>query len=211
MVVLEGRLSQEALEVDSEAEEMGEAEGSKAVGTEEVGTTGGTQSLAMEVDEEGEDEVVVVEEVKRGETRKWALSSLPKSSRKRVQAGTATQTLVGSQVKGSSRQGSQVGMGTVVSMANLCWRCVKHKMVCIVLSGGAQCENCQAKHYGCSLVPPKEVMGGKGGLSGSQKVKVAEGSQQAKGAAGNQTKGWARKAQKTIMLGKSKPSKCRHH
>ena len=66
MVVLEGRLSQEALEVDLEAEEMGEAEGSEAVGTEEVGTTGGTQSLAMEVDEEGEDEVVVVEEVKRG-------------------------------------------------------------------------------------------------------------------------------------------------
>ena len=40
MVVLEGRLSQEALEVDSEAEEMGEAEESEAVGTEEVGTTG---------------------------------------------------------------------------------------------------------------------------------------------------------------------------
>ena len=62
--VLEGRLSQEALEVNLEVEEMGEAEGSEAVGTEYVGTTGGTQSLAMEVDEEGEDEVVVVEEVK---------------------------------------------------------------------------------------------------------------------------------------------------
>ena len=64
--VLEGQLSQEALEVDSEAEEMGESEGSEAVGMEEVGTTGGTQSSAMEVDKEGEDEVVVVEEVKRG-------------------------------------------------------------------------------------------------------------------------------------------------
>ena len=63
-VVLEGRMSQAELEIDSEAEEMGEAEGSEAVGTEEVGTTGGTQSLAMEVDEEGEDEVVVVEEAK---------------------------------------------------------------------------------------------------------------------------------------------------
>ena len=63
-VVLEGRLSQEALEVDSEAEEMGEAEESEAVRTEEVGMTGGTQSLAMEVDKEGEDEVVVIEEVK---------------------------------------------------------------------------------------------------------------------------------------------------
>ena len=82
--VLEGRLSQEALEVDSEAEEMGEAEESEAIGTEEVGTIGGTQSSAMEVDEEGEDEVVVVEEVKRGETRKQVPLSPPKSSRKRV-------------------------------------------------------------------------------------------------------------------------------
>ena len=83
MAVLEGRLSQEALEVDSEAEEMGEAEGSKAVRMEEVGMTGGTQSSAMEVDEEGEDEVVVLE-VKQGEKRKWAPLSPPKSSRKRV-------------------------------------------------------------------------------------------------------------------------------
>ena len=64
MAVLEGRLSQEALEVDSEAEEMGDPEGSEAVGMEEFGTTGGTQSSAMEVDEEGEDEAVVVEEAK---------------------------------------------------------------------------------------------------------------------------------------------------
>ena len=82
--VLEGWLSQEALEVDSEVEEMGEAEESEAVGMEEFGATGGTQSSAMEVDEEGEDEVVTVEEVKRGETRKRALSLPPKSSRKRV-------------------------------------------------------------------------------------------------------------------------------
>ena len=57
-------MDQAELEVDSEAEEMVEAEGSEAIGTEEYGTTGGTQSSAMEVDEEGEDEVVVVEEVK---------------------------------------------------------------------------------------------------------------------------------------------------
>ena len=84
MVVLEGRMRQAELEIDSEAEEMGEAEGSEAVGTEEVGMTGGTQSSAMEVDEEGEDEVVVVEEAKQGETRKRVPLSLPKSSRKRV-------------------------------------------------------------------------------------------------------------------------------
>ena len=61
MAVLEGWLTQVELEADLEAEEMGEAEGSEAIGTEEVGTTGGTQLSAMEVDEEGEDEVVVVE------------------------------------------------------------------------------------------------------------------------------------------------------
>ena len=61
MAVLEGRMSQAELEVDLEAEEMAEAEGSEAVRMEDVGTTGGTQLSAMEVDEEGEDEVVVVE------------------------------------------------------------------------------------------------------------------------------------------------------
>ena len=202
-------MSQEALEVDSEAEEMGEAEESEAIGMEEVGTTGGTQLSAMEVDEEEEDEVVVVEEVKRGEMRKWAPSSPPKSSRKRVRAGMVTQTLAGSQAKGGLVQGSQAGMGTAVSTANPCWRCVRHKTVCIVPSGGAQCENCRVKHYGCSLVLPKEVVGGKGGASGSQKGKTVEVSQQVKGAMGSQTKGRARKAQKPITLGKSEPSKCR--
>ena len=64
MAVLEGWMSQVELEIDSEVEEMVEAEGSEAIGTEEFGTMGGTQLLAMEVDEEGEDEVVVVEEAK---------------------------------------------------------------------------------------------------------------------------------------------------
>ena len=67
-----------------------------------------------------------------------------------------------------------------------------------MLSSRAQCENCQAKHYGCSLVLPKEVMGGKGGLSGSQQTKVV---------AGSRTKGVMRKARKTITLGKSLPIK----
>ena len=149
----------------------------------------------MEVDEEGEDEVVVVEEAKQGEMRKQASSSLPKSSRKRVRAGTVTQTLVGSQVKGSSVQGSQAGVGTAVSPANPCWRCVRHKTVCIMPSGRARCENCWVKHYRCSLVPLKEVMGGKGGASGSQKAKTVEGSQM---------KGMLRKARKALTLGKSK-------
>ena len=206
MAVLEGWMSQAELEMDSEAEEMGEAEGSEAVGMEDVGMTGGTQSSAMEVDvegEEGEDEVVVVE-IQRGETRKRAPSSLPKSSRKRVQARTATQTPAGSQVKGSSVQGSQVGVGvgTAVSTVNPCWRCVKHKAVCIVPSGRARCENCRVKHYGCSLVPPKEVMGAKGGPLGSQQVKAVVGSQ---------TKGMSRKARKALTLGKSKPVSIHRH
>ena len=65
-VVLEGRMNQAELEIDSEAEEMVEAEGSEAIGMEEFGTTGATQSSAMEVDEEGEDEVVVIEEANEG-------------------------------------------------------------------------------------------------------------------------------------------------
>ena len=77
-------MSQAELKIDLEVEEMVEAEGSEAIETEEFGTTGGTQSSAMEVDEEGEDEVVVVEEAKRGEMRKRAPSLPPKSSRKRV-------------------------------------------------------------------------------------------------------------------------------
>ena len=107
----------------------------------------------------------------------------------------------GSQAKGGSVQGSQAGMGTVGSTGGLCWRCIRHGVQCIVLSRGARCENCQAKHYGCSLVPPKEVVGGKGGPSGSQKAKVAEGSQQ--------TKGRVQKARKAITLGKFSLSKCR--
>ena len=78
-----------------------------------------------------------------------------------------------------------MGLGSAGSMGKLCWRCVKHKTECIMLSSRARCEICQVKHYGCSLVLPKEVMGGKGGPLGPQ---------QAKGVVGSQTKGQARKA-----------------
>ena len=64
MEVLEGQLTQVALGIDSEAEEMGEAEESEAIRMEDLGTMGGTQSLAMEVEKEEEEEAVVVEEVK---------------------------------------------------------------------------------------------------------------------------------------------------
>ena len=54
------------------------------------------------------------------------------------------------------------------------------------------------KHYGCLLVLPKESGGGRGGALRSQKAKAAEGSKM---------KGQARKAQRTITLGKSIPIK----
>ena len=79
---------------------------------------------------------------------------------------------------------------------------MKHKVVCIVPSSGAWCENCWVKHYGCSLVPPKEVMGGKGGPLGSQ---------QAKAVVGSQMKGMLRKARKALTLGKSKSISIHHH
>ena len=60
-----------------------EGEESEVVGTEDVGVTGGTQSSAMEVNEE-EEEVRVVGEVKQGEMQKWAPLSPPKMWRKRV-------------------------------------------------------------------------------------------------------------------------------
>ena len=61
---LEGQITQAPLEADSEVEQSAEAEDSEAVEMENVGMTGGTQLLAMEVDEEEEDEVIIVEEVK---------------------------------------------------------------------------------------------------------------------------------------------------
>ena len=64
MEPLVGQIMQEAFQHNSEAEETGEVEESKVMGMEDVGMTGGTQSSAMEVDEEEEDEGVVVEEVK---------------------------------------------------------------------------------------------------------------------------------------------------
>ena len=161
---------------DLEAEEMVEVEESGAVGMEEVRTTGGTQLSVMEVNN-GEDEVVVVVEVRQGEMHKQASSSLPKTLRKRVCAAMVTQLLVRSQVQGSLVQGSQVGVGNVGSTGKMCERRIKHQIVCVVVRGGARCENCWAKHYGHSLMPVKEVVGGRGGPSGSQQVRVVAGSQ----------------------------------
>ena len=64
--LLAGQIMQQEFQEDLEAKESTEGEVSEVVGTEDVGVTGGTQSSAMEVEEE-EDEVIVVEEVKQGE------------------------------------------------------------------------------------------------------------------------------------------------
>ena len=84
-----------------------------------------------------------------------------------------------------SVEGSQVGLGNLRSTGRLCERCLKYWIECVVVRGGAQCDNCQAQHYGCSLMPVREVVGSRGGPSGSQQVKVVGGSQMM---------GWARKA-----------------
>ena len=65
------------------------------MGTEEVRMTGGTQLSVMEVDN-GEDEVIVLEEVKQGETHKQAPLLPPRTLRKKVHVVTAIQTPVGS-------------------------------------------------------------------------------------------------------------------
>ena len=62
--LLAGQMMQEAFEENSEAERSVEREESEVVGMEDVGATGGTQLVAMEDEEEDEDKVVVVEEVK---------------------------------------------------------------------------------------------------------------------------------------------------
>ena len=62
--LLAGQIMQEAFQENLEAEQSTEGEESEVVGMEDAGATGGTQSLVMEVDEEKEEKVVVVEEVK---------------------------------------------------------------------------------------------------------------------------------------------------
>ena len=132
--LLAGQIMQEAFQENSEAEQSAEGEESELVGMEDVGATGGTQSSVMEVNEE-EEEVVVVEEGKQRETWKQALSLPPKTLRKRVQAGTAIQTPVGSQVQVGSMQGSQVGSGQVGSTRRQCDWCRKYRIECVIVVG----------------------------------------------------------------------------
>ena len=125
------------------------------------------ESLAMEVDDAGEEVVVVVEERKPSGGQKQAPSLPPKLLRKRVHAATAIQMQMGSQVKA----------GSMGSAAGPCKKCVWQGIVCVATDRGMRCTNCKVKYCGCSLVPAREACGGKGGLPGSQHAKVAAGSQ----------------------------------
>ena len=99
----------------------------------------------------------------RRDVEESTVIATPKTLRKRVHTAMVTQMLVGSQV-----QGSQVGSGNVGSMERSCKRCVKHQIQHMVVGSGAQCKDCGAKHYGCSLMPVREVVGGSGGPLGYQ-------------------------------------------
>ena len=173
---LEGKITDVDLDKDSEEEEETEAGRSEALGTEDVEGIGGSQSSLMDVDGDDDVEVVAVEDGRHG-GRKRAPLSPPKASRKRARVATAMQTPVGSQAKGGSMQGSQVKTGGAGSVGVSCERCVRQGIVCVATSGGARCANCKVKHYRCSLVPAKEVKGGKGGPSVLQQTHGAMGSQ----------------------------------
>jgi hypothetical protein len=138
------RITESELERDSEAEE----EEARGAGTGEEGLegAGGTTSSAMEVDDEGEDEVMADDDVKPVGGRKRAPSSPPKPPTKRARAATAI----------LARLDSQAPVGTGAIVESPCERCTRQGIMCVPTGGGARCANCKAKHLGCSLVPAKE-------------------------------------------------------
>ena len=131
-----------------------EVERGEVMGEEVIKEVVGTQISEMEVDNKGEDEVVAEEKKSRG-GRKWVLSSPPKLSRKWARALTTV----------ASKSGVVKKAPGNTSMATICDWCLHHNTKCVLTDGGAQCTNCKAKHYRCSLVLAKESSEGKGGLS----------------------------------------------
>ena len=86
--------------------------------------------------------------------------------------------------------GSQMKMESMGTMGTGCERCTRQGIICVAVDGGARCMNCKVKHYGCSLVVAKEVLRGKGGLSGLQQARVGTRSQmKGKARSGKATKG----------------------
>ena len=135
-------ITAEEFEKDSEAE----AEESEVTGVTVIEGKVGAQVSEMEVDNAGEDKVVV-EDLKSKGGRKRAPSSPPKPSRKRTRASTA----IGSKPAAIERTDSSA------SAVTACDRCRYHNIKCTPTDAGARCSNCKAKHYKCSFVPAKEI------------------------------------------------------
>ena len=155
-------ITAEEFERDSEAE----AERSEVVEDITSEDALGTQTSEMEVDEAGEDGVVVEDKGSKG-GRKRAPSSPPKLSRKRTRASTA----VGSKPIVVKRKDSSA---TAVTS---CKRCRKYNIKCTPTDTGARCGNCKAKHYKCSLVPAKEGSDLKTVSLGARLTRIAVGGQ----------------------------------
>ena len=155
-------ITAEEFERDSEVE----AERSEVVEDVTGEDALGTQTSEMEVDEAGEDEVVVEDKGSKG-GRKRAPSSPPKLSRKRTRVSTA----VGSKPIVVERKDSSA------SAVTSCERCLQHNIKCTPTDAGARCGNCKAKHYKCSLVPAKEGSDLKTVSSGACLTRIAVGGQ----------------------------------
>ena len=153
-------ITAEEFKKDSEAEE------SEVTGVAIVEDKVGAQVSEMEVDDAGEDEVVV-EDLKSKGGRKRAPSSPPKPSRKRMCASTA----IGSKPTVIERTDSSARAVTA------CERCHYHNIKCTPTNAGARCSNCKAKHYKCSFVPAKESSEPKISSLGARLMKIAVGGQ----------------------------------
>ena len=151
-------ITAEELEKDSEVE----AEGSEVTGVAIIEDKVGAQVSEMEVDDVGEDEVVV-EDLKSKGGRKRAPSSPPKPLRKRTRALTA----IGSKPTVIERTDSSV------SMVTTCNWCCYHNIKCTPTDAGARCSNCKAKHYKCSFIPAKESLELKTSSLGARLTKIA--------------------------------------
>ena len=156
-------ITAEEFERDSEVD--GEAERSKVTGVDAIEDAVIGQVSEMEIDDVGEDEVEVEDKKLRG-GQKRAPSSPPKPSRKRACASTAV----------TSKSLVVEAASTNVSGTSTCKWCRHSNTKCVPTDEGARCANCKVKHYKCLLVQVKEGSEGKGGLSGTRRLKtVVEG------------------------------------
>ena len=153
-------ITAEEFERDSEAE----AERSEVVEDVTGEDVLGTQTSEMEVGDVGEDEVVVEDKGSKG-GRKRAPSLPPKLSRKQTRAST---TVVSKPIVVERKDSSATAVTS-------CEWCRQHNIKCTPTDAGAQCLNCKAKHYKCSLVPAKEGLEMKTTSLGARLMRIAVG------------------------------------